>query len=65
LFSGACIKQYFYGLEDSYARIDYILLSPAMKPFWLPGETYIPTIPNWGLASDHRPLVASFTTEPK
>jgi hypothetical protein len=58
-------KRHFYGLEDSYARIDYILLSPAMKAFWLPGETYIPTIPNWGLASDHRPLVASFTTEPK
>jgi endonuclease/exonuclease/phosphatase family metal-dependent hydrolase len=53
----------YYGLEDSYTRIDYLLLSPAMKSCWLPDETYIPAIPNWGLASDHRPLVAGFTTE--
>lgn len=51
---------YYYNLEDSYSRIDYILLSPAMKACWLPAETYIPTIPNWGLGSDHRPIVATF-----
>lgn len=52
----------YYSVEDSYSRIDYILLSPAMKTFWLPEQTYIPTIPNWGIGSDHRPVVAGFTT---
>ncbi|HEV2692856.1 MAG TPA: endonuclease/exonuclease/phosphatase family protein [Verrucomicrobiae bacterium] len=54
---------HYYGIEDSYARIDYILLSPAMKKRWLPEETYIPTIPNWGIGSDHRPVVAGFRME--
>jgi endonuclease/exonuclease/phosphatase family metal-dependent hydrolase len=53
---------YYYGKTDTYSRIDYIFLSPAMKPHWLPAETYIPTIPNWGIGSDHRPIVAGFTT---
>ena len=52
---------YFYGKTDSYSRIDYILLSPALKKNCQPGETYIPAIPNWGVASDHRPLVAAFS----
>jgi endonuclease/exonuclease/phosphatase family metal-dependent hydrolase len=56
---------YFYGAEDTYSRIDYILLSPAMTHAWLKAETYIPTIPNWGLGSDHRPIVAGFTTDGK
>jgi endonuclease/exonuclease/phosphatase family metal-dependent hydrolase len=53
---------YFYGKNDTYSRIDYILLSPAMKSNWLANETYLPVIPNWGIGSDHRPVVASFTT---
>ena len=53
---------YFYGKTDTYSRIDYILLSPALKADWLPAETYIPTISNWGVGSDHRPIVAGFTT---
>jgi endonuclease/exonuclease/phosphatase family metal-dependent hydrolase len=56
---------YFYGKNDTYARIDYILLSPAMKKCWLADETYIPTIPNWGIGSDHRPIVAGFMTDKK
>jgi len=54
---------YFYGANDTYSRIDYILLSPAMARDWVKAETYIPKIPNWGVASDHRPIVATFTTE--
>jgi len=53
---------YFYGKTDTYSRIDYILLSPALKPDWLAAETYIPAISNWGTGSDHRPIVAGFTT---
>jgi endonuclease/exonuclease/phosphatase family metal-dependent hydrolase len=51
---------YFYGADDSYSRLDYILLSPAMARDWVKAETYIPTIPNWGIGSDHRPIVATF-----
>ncbi len=51
---------HYYGVEDSYSRIDYIMLSPGMAREWVKDETYIPTIPNWGIGSDHRPLVATF-----
>ena len=52
----------FFGRSDSYSRIDYILLSPAMKRNWLADKTFIPAIPNWGIGSDHRPIVAGFST---
>lgn len=54
---------HYYGVEDSYSRIDFLFISPALKPHWLTEETYIPTIPNWGLGSDHRPITAAFSTE--
>jgi endonuclease/exonuclease/phosphatase (EEP) superfamily protein YafD len=30
---------------------------------WVTNETYTLTIPNWGVGSDHRPIVATFKTE--
>lgn len=56
---------YFYGKNDTYERIDYILASPAMTQLWLANETFIPNIPNWGTGSDHRPITAGFTTDGK
>ncbi|MEO5801977.1 MAG: endonuclease/exonuclease/phosphatase family protein, partial [Verrucomicrobiota bacterium] len=47
---------HYYGKEDTYSRIDYILVSQGMKREWLPEETYIGTLANWGVASDHRPI---------
>jgi endonuclease/exonuclease/phosphatase family metal-dependent hydrolase len=52
----------YYGKEDTYSRVDYIFLSPAMARDRVKQETYIPTIPNWGIGSDHRPIVAAFKT---
>jgi len=54
---------HYYGAEDSYSRIDYILLSPGMAKEWNKDETYVLTLANWSVGSDHRPLVATFDTE--
>ncbi len=50
----------FYAKEDSYSRIDFIFLSHAMERAWRAEETYVLNLPDWGVASDHRPLVAGF-----
>jgi hypothetical protein len=31
----------------------------------LPNETYVLTVPNWGVGSDHRPVVATFEAADK
>ena len=54
---------HYYGKEDSYSRVDYILLSPAMTHVWVTNETYVLSLSNWGIGSDHRPLIAAFKTE--
>jgi len=54
---------HFYGVEDSYDRIDYVLLSPGMAAEWDKQTSYVLAMPNWGVASDHRPVVAGFVAE--
>jgi endonuclease/exonuclease/phosphatase family metal-dependent hydrolase len=54
---------HYYGVEDSYSRLDYILVSPGMTREWVEKETFVLTLPNWGIGSDHRPIVATFDTE--
>ena len=53
----------YYGKEDAYTRMDYIFISPALTRNWVKEQTYIPTIPNWGVGSDHRPIIAAFKVE--
>jgi endonuclease/exonuclease/phosphatase family metal-dependent hydrolase len=54
---------HFFAKEDTYSRIDYILLSPGMAREWVQEETRVLALPNWGVASDHRPIVAGFVAE--
>lgn len=51
---------YFYGVEDSYSRVDYILISAGLAKEWVKEETFVQSISNWGLASDHRAILAMF-----
>jgi endonuclease/exonuclease/phosphatase family metal-dependent hydrolase len=50
---------HYYGKEDTYGRIDYVLLHPNTAREWVRGDSYLPAIPDWGLASDHRPLIVT------
>jgi endonuclease/exonuclease/phosphatase family metal-dependent hydrolase len=54
---------HYFSAEETYARLDYILLSRGMAREWQADQSYVFTTANWGLASDHRPLVATFSTE--
>lgn len=54
---------HFYGKEDTYSRIDYIFLSRGMARELNKNGTYVLSIPNWGVGSDHRPVVANFVAE--
>ena len=56
---------HYYGKEDTYSRIDYILISPGLRQEWDPTRTWIPEIPNWGQGSDHRLIMATFFAEDK
>jgi endonuclease/exonuclease/phosphatase family metal-dependent hydrolase len=51
---------HYYGKEDTYSRIDYILVSRGMRREWRPAGTYVVSVANWGIGSDHRPIVAEF-----
>jgi endonuclease/exonuclease/phosphatase family metal-dependent hydrolase len=52
---------HFYAKEDAYTRIDYVLISPHMARLWKTDGSFVEAAPNWGLASDHRPVVAVFS----
>jgi endonuclease/exonuclease/phosphatase family metal-dependent hydrolase len=54
---------HYYGKEDVFSRLDYILLSAGMAKKWVPQESFILHVPNWGMASDHRPIMVTIDTD--
>ena len=52
-----------FGKEDTYSRIDYILLARGLKREWCPEGSRIVAVPDWGVGSDHRPVVCEFLAE--
>lgn len=54
---------HYYGVEDSYSRVDYILLHPNAASEWEARGSYLPAVADWGLASDHRPVVVTLRPE--
>lgn len=54
---------HYFGKEDTYSRIDYILVSRGLAREWDTNGTYVLALPNWGVGSDHRPIVARFFAE--
>jgi endonuclease/exonuclease/phosphatase family metal-dependent hydrolase len=52
---------YYYATEDTYSRIDYILVSRSLAKRLDRNGTYVLAIPDWGLASDHRPIISQFS----
>jgi endonuclease/exonuclease/phosphatase family metal-dependent hydrolase len=47
---------HYFAKEESYHRIDYIFVSPTLRGAVDESESYVLAIPNWGVASDHRPV---------
>ena len=56
---------YYFGKDDTYSRIDYLLLSRGMAREWMTQATYVLALPGWGVASDHRPIIAGFLAHDK
>ncbi len=52
---------YFYNREDAYSRFDYVLANRALAARVVPEQTCVFALPWWRAASDHRPVLATFS----
>ncbi len=51
---------HYYAREETYSRIDFILVSPSLRERLVLGATWLATPLNWRAASDHRLARAAF-----
>ena len=56
---------HYYRREDSYSRIDYFMVSPALQPFVIGHRATIGDGLGVAVASDHRPVVVQLKLEPQ
>ncbi len=49
-----------YAVEDSYTRIDFVAVSAGLRKHVKKAKSRIIDAPNWGAASDHRPVLVRF-----
>ena len=56
----ASVWTHFFKDEDVFSRVDFILLNRALSRFYLEERSYVLSLPDWGLASDHRPVLVTF-----
>lgn len=55
---------HYFRREDLYSRIDFLMLSPGLRPFLVPSSVRIYDGSAVAEASDHRPVIAEFTLTP-
>ena len=55
---------YFYNREDTYSRFDYVLVNRALAASVVPEQTCVLALPWWREASDHRPVLVTFSLGP-
>ena len=56
---------HFYRREDTYSRIDYLLVSPALQPYVASGRATVWDGPGVADASDHRPVFLQLKLDPR
>lgn len=47
---------HYYAKDETYSRLDYILLSTGIRHSWKLVDAFVLATPEWGNASDHRPV---------
>ena len=55
---------HFWDLHDLYSRLDYLFVSPALRPFVNDREAFIYTTKDFYQGSDHRPIVVTVDLAP-
>lgn len=55
---------YFYNREDTYSRFDYVLANRTLASRVVSEQTCVLALPWWREASDHRPVLVTFSLSP-